>query len=35
MSAAERLRILFDGGSWTEYDKGLVSLTRAFNDTKP
>jgi len=36
VSAAERLRILFDGGSWTEYDKGLVSLDPlAFNDTKP
>jgi acetyl-CoA carboxylase carboxyl transferase subunit beta len=36
VSAAERLRMLFDGGSWTEYDKGLVSMDPlAFSDTKP
>jgi acetyl-CoA carboxylase carboxyl transferase subunit beta len=36
VTAAERLRMLFDGGSWTEYDKGLVSMDPlAFSDTKP
>jgi acetyl-CoA carboxylase carboxyl transferase subunit beta len=36
VSASERLRMLFDGGSWTEYDKGLVSMDPlAFSDTKP
>src|SRR5437667_4752598 len=36
VNAAERLRMLFDGGSWTEYDKGLVSIDPlAFSDTKP
>src|SRR5438093_4295583 len=36
VNAAERLRMLFDGGSWTEYDKGLVSMDPlAFSDTKP
>ena len=36
VSATERLRMLFDGGSWTEYDKGLVSMDPlAFSDTKP
>ena len=36
VNAADRLRMLFDGGSWTEYDKGLVSMDPlAFNDTKP
>src|SRR5258705_6662294 len=35
LSAAERLRSLFDGG-WTEYDKDLVSTDPlAFTDTKP
>ena len=36
VNAADRLRMLFDGGSWTEYDKGLVSMDPlAFHDTKP
>jgi acetyl-CoA carboxylase carboxyl transferase subunit beta len=36
VNATERLRMLFDGGSWTEYDKGLVSMDPlAFSDTKP
>src|SRR5437016_5896137 len=36
VSAAERLRMLFDGGVWTEYDRGLVSTDPlAFTDTKP
>jgi acetyl-CoA carboxylase carboxyl transferase subunit beta len=35
ISAAERLRILFDG-EWTEYDKDLVSTDPlGFTDTKP
>jgi acetyl-CoA carboxylase carboxyl transferase subunit beta len=35
LSAAERLRSLFDG-AWTEYDKDLVSTDPlAFTDTKP
>ena len=35
VNAADRLRMLFDGGSWTEYDKDLVSMDPlAFNDTK-
>jgi len=35
MSAAERLRLLFDGG-WTEHDAGLRSLDPLkFTDTKP
>src|SRR5262245_8995407 len=35
MSAAERLRMLFDA-AWIEYDKGLVSTDPlAFSDTKP
>ena len=35
VSAAERLRMLFDG-DWVEYDKGLVSTDPlAFTDTKP
>jgi acetyl-CoA carboxylase carboxyl transferase subunit beta len=35
LSAAERLRILFDA-AWIEYDKGLVSTDPlAFTDTKP
>jgi acetyl-CoA carboxylase carboxyl transferase subunit beta len=35
VSAAERLRMLFDG-EWVEYDKGLVSTDPlAFTDTKP
>ncbi len=36
MSAAERLRWLFDGGLWTEHDKGLTSTDPlGFADTKP
>ena len=36
VSATERLRMLFDGGSWTEYDKELASTDPlAFTDTKP
>jgi len=36
IGAAERLRILFDAGSWTEYDTGLVSTDPlSFTDTKP
>src|SRR5262245_60346117 len=35
VSAAERLRLLFDG-DWTEYDPGLVSTDPLnFTDTKP
>jgi acetyl-CoA carboxylase carboxyl transferase subunit beta len=35
VTAAERLRMLFDG-DWTEYDKGLVSTDPLqFTDTKP
>src|SRR6476620_10025301 len=36
ISAAERLRMLFDGESWIEHDAGLVSTDPlAFTDTKP
>ena len=36
LSAAERLKMLFDGGQWTEYDRGLVSTDPlSFTDTKP
>jgi acetyl-CoA carboxylase carboxyl transferase subunit beta len=36
ISAAERLRMLFDGESWVEHDAGLVSTDPlAFTDTKP
>ena len=36
LSAAERLRTLFDDGEWTEYDRGLVSTDPlSFTDTKP
>ena len=36
IGAAERLRLLFDDGVWTEYDKDLVSTDPLeFTDTKP
>jgi acetyl-CoA carboxylase carboxyl transferase subunit beta len=36
IGAAERLRMLFDEGAYTEYDKGLVSTDPLkFTDTKP
>jgi len=36
LSAVERLKMLFDGGRWTEYDRGLVSTDPlSFTDTKP
>ena len=36
LSAAERLRTLFDDGRWTEYDRDLVSTDPlSFTDTKP
>jgi acetyl-CoA carboxylase carboxyl transferase subunit beta len=36
LSAAERLRTLFDDPHWTEYDRGLVSTDPLhFTDTKP
>jgi len=36
MSAAERLRLLLDGGTWDEHDAGLRSLDPLkFTDTKP
>ncbi len=36
INATERLKILFDGETWTEYDKGLVSTDPLqFTDTKP
>jgi acetyl-CoA carboxylase carboxyl transferase subunit beta len=36
MGAAERLRLLFDDQTWTEYDKDLVSTDPLeFKDTKP
>ena len=36
LSAVERLKTLFDGGRWTEYDRGLVSTDPlSFTDTKP
>src|SRR5215813_7906926 len=36
IGAAERLRLLFDGGVWQEHDKNLVSTDPLqFADTKP
>jgi acetyl-CoA carboxylase carboxyl transferase subunit beta len=36
LGATDRLRMLFDDGVWTEYDKGLVSTDPLhFTDTKP
>ena len=36
INATERLKMLFDGGTWTEFDAGLVSTDPlAFSDTKP
>src|SRR5215467_3615659 len=36
LSAVDRLRMLFDDGQWTEYDRGLVSTDPlSFTDTKP
>ena len=36
IGAFDRLRMLFDEGAWTEYDKGLVSTDPLhFTDTKP
>src|SRR5947207_11453577 len=36
LSAAERLRTLFDDAEWVEYDRGLVSTDPlSFTDTKP
>jgi acetyl-CoA carboxylase carboxyl transferase subunit beta len=36
MSATDRLRMLFDGGSWTEHDANLRTLDPLqFTDTKP
>ena len=36
VNATERLKMLFDGGTWTEYDAGLVSTDPlGFTDTKP
>ena len=36
VNATERLRMLFDGGEWAEYDPGLVSTDPLdFTDTKP
>jgi acetyl-CoA carboxylase carboxyl transferase subunit beta len=36
ISAAERLRMLFDGETWVEHDRGLVSTDPLeFTDTKP
>src|SRR5579864_6710376 len=36
ISAAERLRLLFDGGTWVEHDQNLVSIDPLeFTDTKP
>jgi acetyl-CoA carboxylase carboxyl transferase subunit beta len=36
MSAAERLKLLLDGGEWTEHDAGLRSIDPLkFTDTKP
>ena len=36
VNATERLRMLFDGGTWVEHDKGLVSTDPlGFTDTKP
>src|SRR5919112_1760991 len=36
VNATERLRMLFDDGSWVEHDKGLISTDPlGFTDTKP
>src|SRR4051795_11510352 len=36
VNATERLRMLFDGGTWLEHDRGLVSTDPlGFTDTKP
>jgi acetyl-CoA carboxylase carboxyl transferase subunit beta len=36
LNAVERLRMLFDNGQWTEFDRGLVSTDPlSFTDTKP
>src|SRR5437867_7936933 len=36
ITAAERLRMLFDAGEWVEHDRGLVSTDPLrFTDTKP
>jgi acetyl-CoA carboxylase carboxyl transferase subunit beta len=36
LNAVDRLRMLFDDGQWTEYDRGLVSTDPlSFTDTKP
>src|SRR5262252_6776700 len=36
LSAVDRLKMLFDDGQWTEYDRGLVSTDPlSFTDTKP
>jgi acetyl-CoA carboxylase carboxyl transferase subunit beta len=36
ITAAERLRMLFDAGEWVEHDRGLVSTDPLrFSDTKP
>jgi acetyl-CoA carboxylase carboxyl transferase subunit beta len=36
LTATERLRMLFDGGTWIEHDAGLVSTDPLrFSDTKP
>src|SRR5262245_23573006 len=36
INATERLKMLFDGGTWTEFDRGLVSTDPlSFVDTKP
>ena len=36
INATDRLRMLFDGGAWTEFDRGLVSTDPlGFVDTKP
>src|SRR5262245_66053624 len=36
MSATDRLRMLFDDGTWVEHDQGLVSTDPlGFTDTKP
>ena len=36
MTATDRLKMLFDGGDWTEHDAGLRSIDPLqFTDTKP
>src|SRR5204862_7437251 len=36
VNATERLRMLFDAGTWVEHDKALVSTDPlSFTDTKP